>query len=239
MQIKIIRRARNAILRFRLRKKPLEKAFTYIYANNQWGHADSVSGHGSSLEKTRGVRERLPEILRKYEVRSVLDVPCGDFHWLKELDLTGISYTGGDIVQPLVRRAQRLYGGPGRRFITLDASADTVPKADLIICRDLLIHLPLATGMQVLQNLRASGSGLLLTTSYVFEGENRDIPVGGWRPINLEMPPFSLPPPLESIDDGDNEPALQDYGKRLLLWRVSDLQAGLAVAPADPRCAPP
>jgi len=228
MQLKIIRRARNAFLRFRLRRKPLEKAFTYIYANNQWGHVDSVSGHGSSLAKTRSVRERLPEINQQFAVKSILDVPCGDFHWMKEVDLTGIFYTGGDIVQALVRKNQRLYGGTGRRFISLDASADAVPKADLIICRDLLIHLPLATGVRVLQNLCASGSGFLLTTSYVFEPLNRDIPAGGWRPINLKKPRCSFPAPLASIDDGDSDPALQDYGKSLLLWRLGDLEAGLA-----------
>lgn len=37
------------------------------------------SGVGSSLDATRAVSNALPGVLDSLEVRSMLDIPCGDF----------------------------------------------------------------------------------------------------------------------------------------------------------------
>lgn len=41
----------------------------------------------------------------------------------------------------------------------------------------------------------------ILTTTFDFVQENRDIGVGGIRLINLRLPPFQLPPPMLRIAD--------------------------------------
>jgi len=74
------------------------------------------------------------------EISSLLDLPCGDFNWMRHTDLPGIDYTGIDIVQPLIERQSGMYTQPGRRFLRLDISAILCPD-DLILCRDGFVHL--------------------------------------------------------------------------------------------------
>jgi hypothetical protein len=59
-----------------------ERLFTNIYRSNHWGGADSVSGGGSDLEQTSALRAALPGVLQRLGVRTLLDAPCGDFHWM-------------------------------------------------------------------------------------------------------------------------------------------------------------
>ncbi len=49
---------------------------------------------------------------------------------------------------------------------------------------------------------------------------NHDISTGGWRPINLMLPPFTFPRPIRSIHEKFFE---KDYDKNLYLWKISDL----------------
>jgi len=52
---------------------------------------------------------------------------------------------------------------------------------------------------------------------------NLEIETGGWRPLNMERPPFGFPAPLRAID----EKCLHTGGiyadKRLALWRLADI----------------
>ena len=34
----------------------------------------------------------------------MLDIPCGDFYWMKEVDLKDIEYIGADIVDELIKK---------------------------------------------------------------------------------------------------------------------------------------
>ena len=45
----------------------------------------SLSGPGSNAEETAGVRTVLPVLLSLMRVRTVLDVPCGDFNYMREV----------------------------------------------------------------------------------------------------------------------------------------------------------
>src|SRR5947209_16890359 len=86
-----------------------EHVFTHIYANNVWEDSESVSGAGSNLAQTRVLRERLPSLLEELHVRNMLDIPCGDYHWLSRTSLGVANYLGADIVAPLVEANQARY----------------------------------------------------------------------------------------------------------------------------------
>lgn len=203
---------------------PLAKRFDHIFQTNLWGGA-SRSGLGSDLSATGLLRELLPPFLARHSVRSLLDAPCGDFGWLSTVDL-GVAYTGADIVSSLVEENERRYGGSasGRRFLTLDLTSDPLPRADLVLCRDCLVHLSFANIRRALGNLRASGATYLLTTTFLDHQTNTDIEDGDWRILNLERAPFNLPPPidvlLEQCVEGDG--AYDD--KALGLWRLEVLR---------------
>ena len=75
----------------------------------------SLSGPGSNAEETVGLRTALPVLLSLLHIRSIIDVPCGDFNYMRAV-LTapatppGIRYTGLDIVASLVRQLDYTFG---------------------------------------------------------------------------------------------------------------------------------
>lgn len=145
-------------------------------------------------------------------------MPCGDHAWMERVELGACEYTGADVVAPLIRGLQRRYAGSARRFVCLDATRDPLPRADLVLCRDLLVHLPEADGLRVLANVRRSGARLLLATSFPEHGPVPDIVAGDWRPLNLTCPPFALGTPLDGLREDCREAASRYADKALLLW---------------------
>jgi hypothetical protein len=197
-----------------------EGLFEAVYRDNAFGGDESASGPGSSLASTRHLREALPRLLAKLGCASLLDIPCGDFHWMSEVVL-GAEYCGADIVTSLVERNRRLFGKEAR-FERLDLMDDPLPKMDAILCRDILVHLSFDEIRRALANIARSGATYLLTTTFPHLDRNDDVMSPNWRRLNLELPPFDYPPPLESIQDYDDD-QVDHSGKSLGVWRIADL----------------
>jgi hypothetical protein len=199
-----------------------DAVFTEIYQRNTWGDAESVSGPGSSKASTETIRKELPRIIQEFDIHSMVDVPCGDFAWMKDVDLSLEQYIGGDIVAPLIEETQKKYGNDKRRFVVLDLSRDPIPECDLIFCRDCLMHLSMDLVRNAMRNMLHSKAKYLLTTSFD-EGENLEIRTGEWFAIDLRIPPFSFPQPLRTIEDimiG----WMHGKQRRMLLWNMDDLR---------------
>lgn len=205
------------ILRFFRRAGDPKEVFSFYYERNLFGDPDSRSGTGSSLAATRAIRQALPTLLSTLNTRVILDVPCGDFHWAKEIDWTPFHYIGADIVPELINRNRALYTSEGVAFLTLDILTDPLLCSDLILCRDLFIHFPNDLIQSALQNISLSGARYFLATQYDGVKTNRDIRLGSFRPVNLMRPPFSLPEPEKRIPDNDY---LKSWGRTLALWRL-------------------
>ncbi len=201
----------------------LGQRFEYIYRFNLWGSEQSNSGVGSELEATRALREEIPALAKRLGVQTLLDLPCGDFGWLNRVDFGGIHYIGADIVGRLVEQNQQLYASSKREFVQLDLVCDPLPQADLVLCRDCLVHFSYATVFNAFENLKRSGSRYLLTTTFTNLQTNIDIMDADWRPINLQKAPFNLPEPLALIVEGCFEEDGAYADKSLGLWRIADL----------------
>jgi methyltransferase family protein len=203
---------------------PLDQRFERIFETNLWGADDSRSGLGSELDATADLRAALPAFLARHQAQSLLDIPCGDFNWISTLALD-IPYTGADIVPAIVEANERRFGGPGRnrRFVRLDLTRDPLPQADVVLCRDCLVHLSYGNIFRAFANIRRSGARYLLTTTFLDHHENADIEDGDWRILNLEKAPFNLPTPVDVLIEGciEGEGAYSD--KALGLWDVSGL----------------
>lgn len=87
----------------------------------------------------------------------------------------------------------------------------------MILCRDCLIHLSFARISEAVANFRKSGATYLVCTTHTSVRENEDCPDGGWRSVNLELPPFNFPRPLKLIVEDE------EAGKCLGVWRLCDL----------------
>src|SRR5258708_39545205 len=82
-----------------------QAVFTKIWETHYWGGA-SLSGTGSDLIQTEKIRNFLPQLLQRYNCRSMIDAPCGDFYWMQDVDLPLDRYVGIDVVLPLVAKNQ-------------------------------------------------------------------------------------------------------------------------------------
>jgi hypothetical protein len=206
-----------------LERLNLKDRFEYIFEKNLWSSEESRSGLGSTLLETDTLRREIPVLLREIEARSLLDIPCGDFRWMSEVDLDGLSYTGADIVEFLVAANTQQFASESRRFLGLDLTTDNLPYADVVLCRDCLVHLSYANIFLAFENVKRSDAKWLLMTNFLRLESNIDIVDGDWRPLNFELAPFVLPLPHRSIVENCVEAGGAFNDKSLCLWRVDDL----------------
>jgi SAM-dependent methyltransferase len=209
---------RKLYRRTKLKNKPAEQVFSQIYEHNIWGNAETVSGDGSTLVGTEILRAGLKNAFENLRIRSILDIPCGDFNWMKEIDLNQIKYTGADIVKALVELNQKKYANPGVQFKQLNLLEDILPAADLIFCKDCLVHFSLEDVKKALKNIINTPATYVAFTTFPGIKENKNILTGEWRPLNLEIEPFNFPPPKQlwsETPDGD---------KCLGIWEMEGLK---------------
>lgn len=202
-----------------IRASNLEEIFTHIYETNVWKSKESVSGIGSELLTTSEIRKALPSLFKRFNIKTLLDCPCGDFWWMKEVDISYLDcYIGGDIVKDLIIKNKDVYESDKKQFIHIDIVASSLPYADCILCRDCLVHLSYGDIFKALTSCKKSRSRYLLMTTFPNLKANRDIQSGRWRPLNFELPPFNFPSPKILISEN-----YKDSGKHLALWDLNDI----------------
>jgi hypothetical protein len=177
----------------------VEEEFTRIIRSAAWG-AETRCGHGSTLEACQAVVKVLPEWFRKFGISTMVDLGCGDWDWMRAVDLTGIRYDGYEVVQDLVLGNQK-YETDHIHFHHADVLEIEIPKVDLVLCKDVFGHLPTELSMKLLGAIELSGSKYLAsTTSVGWPPQNRVyVRVGGFSPVDLETPPFDLGLPRASV----------------------------------------
>ena len=201
----------------------LKERFSHIYFKNIFGGKESRSGSGSNMEQTAEIRRELPRLIQEYGIRTFMDAPCGDWHWMREMTLGVEQYIGVDIVEALIEKNRRMFGKEGVGFLCLDLAQDELPQADIIFCRDCLVHLTYDEIHKVIANFKRSRSTYLLTTTFTAR-ENVDLEVRNiWRPLNLQAAPFNFPEPLKLINEKCTENDNQYTDKSLGLWRLDQV----------------
>ena len=200
-----------------------ENAFEYIYKYNIWNCRESRSGGGSALSATTVIRKELPLIWGKYNIKTFLDVPCGDFNWMRKVEKKDIEYIGGDIVEELIKRNNELYETPQVKFLKIDITKDALPKTDMIFCKDCLQHLSYESIYKALQNFKRSGAEYLMVTSYPLTIKNHDILDGDYRPLNLFKKPFSLRKNYIYKVGEKSKGRDLEIDKTMYLWKISDM----------------
>lgn len=203
--------------------QPMTQIFSQWASSIRKDGYESLGGAGSSLLHTAEIRQTLPLMLQDLGVNSVLDVACSDFNWMQHVRLGVKQYIGIDLLAEIIEQNQKKFGAPDRQFLALDAARHPLPKADLILCRDCLVLLSYEEILHVLRNFKKSGARYLLTTTFVDREANSDFATGGWRPLNLERPPFNFPAPLRIINEKCREAENAYSDKSLALWRIEDI----------------
>ena len=209
--------------RHKYRNKTREKIFSNIYHNETWkapGKGTSVSGSGSDLINTNNLRKQLPEIIKHYHIQSILDIGCGDFKWMKSLDISSIEYIGIDIVPEIMQQNNLLFSSEKVKFNVLDACKDHLPDAQMVILRDCLVHLSLNDIQLLLNNVLKNNAEYLLATTFTGITENKEIITGLWRPINLQIAPFYFPAAELMFSEDKSQYDFNNTNKSMGLWKL-------------------
>jgi hypothetical protein len=189
-----------------------------------WGSAETVSGPGSELAYVQTMLPALVALLQNYKIQSIVDAPCGDLNWMREvLNMRPMRYHGFDIVPELIAANAHLE----REGVSLrvgDIRTLSFPKADLWLCRDCWFHLSFEDIRTSLRAFLRADIPYALLTSHITEPAilNTDIQSGDFRLIDLFEAPFHFP--RAYVD------ALDDWiapwpPRRLYLWRREQLAA--------------
>jgi hypothetical protein len=205
------------------KSREMRRVFTEIHASNAWGDAESSSGPGSTRERAATFLPNLIELVQRLGIKTLMDAPCGDFNWVQPLADSVEHYIGVDVAPTLIQTNRGQWASPRRQFLCRDIVAQRLPKTDLILCRDALVHLTNRDIIRTLANLKRTSAEFLLTTTFLGDRSNPDIKTGEWRPLNLQRPPFSLPNPLELVDERCHHTGGVYADKRLALWKLRDL----------------
>jgi hypothetical protein len=200
--------------------------FRDIYRRNHWSGPESRSGLGAGADQTAVLAGALPDLLRRLGAGVLLDLPCGDYGWMRRIELPVARYIGADLLPELIGPLQDRFGDATHSFAVLDLTRDALPEADLLLCRDCLVHLSFADIRRALGNIVRSEIPWLLTTTFPHCEINEEIVTGDWRPLDLGRDPFGFSAPFELLNERCTESGGLFGDKSLGLWRTADL-AGL------------
>lgn len=165
----------------------MKDIFKNIYEKNLWGEG---SGPGSTMNATNKYRKLLNVILRKYKIKSVVDFGCGDWKFSQFINWNGINYHGFDVVDHVVQENKKKFKRENINF-SVPIDNNELPSADLIIVKDVLQHWDNRSIFEFIPVLRKYKYALI-TNYYDATHVNTDIPIGGWRAIDLSKKPFGL-----------------------------------------------
>ena len=166
------------------------KVFSKIYKEGLWNEG---SGDGSKIENVEEYVDILQKYIDKPEIKTVIDLGCGDWQFSKFLDLSSVSYLGVDVVESVIESISTSYSASNIKFISRDITTYEIPKADLIICKDVLQHLCNKDVVTILVKIITSSKFSLITNDFNPENtENKDIDNGDYRCLDLTLSPFYL-----------------------------------------------
>ena len=201
-----------------------EKKFTYIYKSSYWKNEKngSLSGSGSGIEASQNLVDELNRFIADNSICSILDIPCGDWKWMPGIDLKNINYIGGDIVSEIIDDNINRYSSSNVNFKKINLTKDELISCDLIIVRDLLVHLKNEDIFKCIENIKRHDIKYIALTHYPGNLSNKNPTWGDrWRPLNLLIDPFNFNEPNYILSDASKDGGV-DEGRVMAVWKKSD-----------------
>lgn len=175
----------------------IKDKFTNTYKTDGWhmGDGESKSGLGSSLRYTENFRKELVEIIESRDIKTVFDCSCGDWNWMKVIKEHLPNYVGNDVVEELIDRNNKLFGGDTIVFKCNDMLSSLREyndnELDLVICRHTLEHLPTDYSLEVILEIKKKSRYSIITSTNTV-GSNGEIIMDGVvsRGLNMLLKPY-------------------------------------------------
>jgi len=182
--------------------KDVEQVFTEIYKDKKWGINFAnmgSSGPGSDLSNVREYMEFLQVFINLNKIQSIMDVGCGDFQFMRHMDLRKVKYTGVDCVKSVVKFNNKEFGSDNISFKYKDLSRHTFDYADLYILKDVLQHLSNEMIYNFLDYITESklAKYIIITNCMDQVEEDQDVPsIGETRFLDGKMFPLKKYNPI-------------------------------------------
>ena len=211
--------------------------FTSIFESKHWvQNGDrqpkeyiSISGHGSNIntKQSNNLISSLLIFIEKYQINSLLDMPCGDFLWMREFlkKKSEIKYLGIDIVDEIIKKNKKKYENEKVKFASFDIiNFYTEEKFDLVFMRDFFIHINNSDIKKILINLQKMNIDYFAFENYDIK-KNEDVTIGRHRKINLKLDPFNLGEPMYYFKDYEEDKYIYFYKKSALINKINQNQS--------------
>ena len=178
-------------------EEPNSVVFSRLYEKGEWGKTSEglgTSGEGSSCEYVRVYVEFLRHFLEKNQIKSVVDLGCGDWEFSRLLNWTNINYIGIDVVSSVIEKNNWRFASRNISFIEADATSFVLPQADLLICKEVLQHLPFRDIDKIVEQFPKFKYCIIVNDidPQTLTCRNKDIPRGHYRLLDLTRPPFHI-----------------------------------------------
>lgn len=164
------------------------RVFEDIYTKKLWGDG---SGSGSRVENCFPLIGWLQYFIREHGVADIIDFGCGDWQWMRYVNLSGVSYLGIDVVQSLIDENRLVHGASNIKF-QIAGNLGDLPNTDCVLFKDVLQHLPNSTVHRILREVTRKAR-FIVSINGTKLNVNNDIITGGYRSLDLKLPPFNLP----------------------------------------------
>lgn len=172
--------------------------------------ASSVSGIGSHLSRLKPFVSWFERWLRDHSVESLVEASCGHWPsgWQPSVRWPPLAYTGIDIMDEMVEAnreffktrnasSQGTFGLSSHHFQSSDLVAKVLPRADVLLTKDTIMHIP---NNAIQSFLRRSVTvcpprfkHVIFVGGYEAGGVNADTtPQTTYHNLDMAKPPFGL-----------------------------------------------
>jgi hypothetical protein len=154
-----------------------------------------------ALWKSRNEREHA--ITTSYSVSSIVDVGSGDWSYMKDVNIA--SYNGYDVSSIIVDNTTALYGSninnptstgtdDDGKFVAFHLSKinQMYESADMMICKDVLLHLPLDAAQHIVDQQSKFKVSIFVNDATMDSSNDDILRAGSYRSLDVEKPPFNI-----------------------------------------------
>lgn len=169
-----------------------KQIFNDIYKNQSWGFD---SGPGSDPENAKEWINLVNSFIIKNNIKSILDLGCGDWRLGKELNLDSVDYVGVDVSSIIIEKIKH-NEKENIKFINHDIESFDFLDVDLILIKDVLQHLKLESVKNIVDKIVAHGKYALICNDFnkdnaYSDKSNYQINSGDYVYLDLTADPFN------------------------------------------------
>lgn len=198
----IKRKLKLILIYFQFNGLSTKEIFSKIYKDSLWGKKSFGfnSGPGShNNELVIPFLEFVNSFIIKKEIKTIVDLGCGDFNIGKYIFKNVNEYFAIDIVPDLIDYNKKVFKNPKIQFECKDFIKDSIPKADCVILRQVLQHLNNGSIIKILEKLKSYNYVIVTehvpSTNFVPNIDKKTGPTTRLEfnsGINIETQPFNF-----------------------------------------------